>query len=54
MVAWLVRQLTAEGEELAAGQIVLSGGLTAAVPGGPGDVVTATIDRLGPLELACR
>lgn len=53
-VAWLVRQLAADGEGLAAGQIVLSGGLTAAVPVGPGDVVTATIDRLGSVELGCR
>ncbi|MCE0764535.1 fumarylacetoacetate hydrolase family protein [Pseudonocardia kujensis] len=53
-VAWLVRRLASEDEGLAAGQVVLSGGLTAAVPVGPGDVVTATIDRLGSLELACR
>jgi 2-oxo-3-hexenedioate decarboxylase len=38
-VAWLVR--------------VLSGGLTAAVPVKPGDVVTATADRLGSVELGC-
>lgn len=53
-VAWLVRQLSANGEGLAAGQIVLSGGLTAAVPVGTGDVVTATVDRLGSVELGCR
>jgi len=55
-VAWLVRSLAAEGEGLglAAGQVVLSGGLTAAVPVRPGDVVVATIDRLGSVELACR
>ncbi|WP_028935720.1 2-keto-4-pentenoate hydratase [Pseudonocardia spinosispora] len=53
-VAWLARQLATEGEGLLAGQIVLSGGLTAAVPVTPGDVVTATIDRLGSIELACR
>ncbi len=53
-VAWLVRQLAADGEGLAAGQIVLSGGLTAAVPVGPEDVATASIDRLGSIELACR
>lgn len=52
-VAWLVRQLAADGEGLAAGQIVLSGGLTAAAPVAPGDVVTASIDRLGSVELAC-
>lgn len=53
-VAWLVRQLAAEGEGLRAGQIVLSGGLTAAVPVAPGDVVAASIDRLGSVELGCR
>ncbi|MFR9802518.1 2-keto-4-pentenoate hydratase [Pseudonocardia sp. RS010] len=53
-VAWLVRALAAEGEGLHAGEIVLSGGLTAAVPVGPGDVVVASVDRLGTLELGCR
>src|SRR5487761_756260 len=41
----------AEGEGLAAGQVVLSGGLTAAVPVRAGDVVVASIDRLGTIEL---
>lgn len=53
-VAWMVRELAARGEGLQAGQVVLSGGLTAAVPVQAGDVVVATIDRLGVLELACR
>jgi 2-oxo-3-hexenedioate decarboxylase len=53
-VAWLVRQLAEHGEGLAAGQIVLSGGLTVATPVGPGDVVVASIDRLGSVELDCR
>ncbi|HEY2195655.1 MAG TPA: fumarylacetoacetate hydrolase family protein, partial [Actinomycetospora sp.] len=52
-VAWLVRRLAASGEGLAAGQVVLSGGLTAATPVRAGDVVTVTIDRLGTVELAC-
>ncbi|MDF3311846.1 fumarylacetoacetate hydrolase family protein [Rhodococcus sp. T2V] len=52
-VAWLARQLAVDGESLRAGQIVLSGGLTAAVPVGPGDVVTVSIDWLGSLELGC-
>jgi len=52
-VAWLVRALAAEGEGLLAGEVVLSGGLTAAVPVGPGDVVVAAIDRLGTIELSC-
>jgi 2-keto-4-pentenoate hydratase len=53
-VAWLVRKLAAAGDGLRSGQIVFSGGLTAAVPLRPGDVVVATIDRLGSVELACR
>ena len=52
-VAWLVRSLAPAGEGLRTGDIVLSGGLTAAVPVVAGDVVVATIDRLGSLELAC-
>ena len=52
--AWLVRQLAAEGGGLRAGEIVLSGGLTAAVPVAAGDVVVVSIDRLGTVELGCR
>jgi 2-keto-4-pentenoate hydratase len=52
-VAWLVRALAAAGEGgLRAGQVVLSGGLTAATPVRPGDVVVVSIDRLGVVELA--
>jgi 2-keto-4-pentenoate hydratase len=53
-VAWLVRSLAAEGSGLRAGEVVLSGGLTAAVPVIAGDSVVATIDRIGSLELGCR
>jgi 2-oxo-3-hexenedioate decarboxylase len=54
-VAWMVRTMaTADGEGLRAGDVVLAGGLTAAVPVGPGDVVVASIDRLGTVELGCR
>ena len=64
-VAWMVRTMAAGGAlagpseggvgtGLAAGDVVLSGGLTAAVPVAPGDVVVASIDRLGTLELGCR
>lgn len=52
--AWLVRTLHAQGEGLRAGEVVLSGGLTAAVPVALGDTVVGTIDRLGTIELACR
>jgi len=53
-VAWLVRSLAASGEGLRAGDVILSGGLTAAVPVSAGDVVVATVDRIGSVELACR
>jgi 2-oxo-3-hexenedioate decarboxylase len=53
-VAWMVRTMAADGEGLHAGDVVLSGGLTAAVPVAAGDVVVASIDRLGTLELAVR
>ncbi len=52
-VAWLVRQLAARGRGLAAGQIVLSGGMTEAVAVAPGDTVVARFDRLGTVEIAC-
>jgi len=52
-VAWLVRSLAAENEGLRAGDIVLSGGRTEAVPVRAGDVVVATADRLGSIELGC-
>lgn len=52
-VAWLVRSLAADGEGLLAGQVILSGGLTAAVPVSGGDCVVVTIDRMGSVELAC-
>jgi 2-oxo-3-hexenedioate decarboxylase len=51
-VAWLVRRLAASGEGLRAGEVVLSGGLTAATPVAAGDVVTVSIDRLGTVEMA--
>ena len=53
-VAWLARELSSTGECLRAGELVLSGGLTTAVPVSRGDVVVASIDRLGAIELACR
>jgi 2-oxo-3-hexenedioate decarboxylase len=53
-VAWLVRQLASRGRRLETATVVLAGALTAAVPLGPGDVVTAEIDRLGTVEVAVR
>lgn len=52
-VAWMVRALAEHDEGLTAGEIVLSGGLTAAVPLAGGDVVVASIDRIGSVGLAC-
>ena len=42
------------GRGLAAGQVVLSGALTEAVPVAAGDVIVARFDRLGTIEVACR
>lgn len=53
-VAWLVRSLYADGEGLRKGDVVLSGGLTAATPVQPGDTIVVSIDRIGSVELACR
>jgi 2-keto-4-pentenoate hydratase len=52
-VAWMVRELAASGEGIRAGQLVLTGGLTAAVPLRAGDCLVATVDRIGSLELGC-
>jgi 2-keto-4-pentenoate hydratase len=53
-VAWLVRALAGRGRGLAAGQVVIAGALTEAVPVAPGDTIVAHFDRLGTVELACR
>jgi 2-keto-4-pentenoate hydratase len=53
-VAWLVRALARRGRGLAAGDVVLSGGLTEALPVNPGDVVVARLGRLGTVELPVR
>jgi 2-keto-4-pentenoate hydratase len=50
-VAWLVRALARRGRGLAAGDVVLSGALTEALPVAPGDVVVARLGRLGTVEL---
>lgn len=52
-VAWYVRSLARRGRSLAAGTVVLAGAMTAAVPVRPGDVVRATFDRIGAVELRC-
>jgi 2-keto-4-pentenoate hydratase len=45
-VAWLVEQLAVRGIGLRAGDLVITGGLTAAVALLPGDVVSATFHHL--------
>jgi 2-keto-4-pentenoate hydratase len=44
---WLANVLTARGVELAAGHVILTGSITAAVAVQAGDSITATIDHLG-------
>jgi ferredoxin len=50
-VAWLANTLTARGEHLPAGSVVLSGGLTASVALNPGGNVVAEFDGLGSVEV---
>ncbi len=45
-VAWLSAQLGARGAGLTAGQVIITGGLTAAVPLDPGAEITAVFDDL--------
>jgi 2-keto-4-pentenoate hydratase len=44
---WLANALTGRGAQLAAGSVILTGSITAAIPVAPGDTVTVTIDGLG-------
>src|SRR5258707_11926894 len=53
-VAWLARSLAAAGKGLRAGEIVLSRGLTAAVPPPPRDGGVARIHRLRTVQLPRR
>jgi 2-keto-4-pentenoate hydratase len=46
-VAWLANKLAQYGISLKAGDIIMSGSLTAACPAVAGDAVRATFDRLG-------
>ena len=50
-VAWLINILSARGEDLKAGSVVLSGGLVSPVPVRPGGVVSAEFDGLGTIEV---
>jgi 2-keto-4-pentenoate hydratase len=46
-VVWLANTLARHGVSLSAGQVVLSGACTVAVPAGPGDVVSAEFMGMG-------
>lgn len=48
-LAWLAGRLAERGDGLRAGQVVITGGMTAAVPLEPGDVVSA---RIGSVRVA--
>ncbi len=50
-VAWLADTVGRFGVSLEAGQVVLPGSCTRAVPVAPGDVVRADFDGLGPVEV---
>jgi len=46
-LAWLANTVGARGVGLEAGQVILPGSVTASIPVGPGDTVTATFAGLG-------
>jgi 2-keto-4-pentenoate hydratase len=50
-LAWLVGALAARDDRLEPGALVLTGGLTAAVPLRAGDRITAEFDGLDPVEV---
>lgn len=51
-VAWLINKLGEMGVGVKAGEIILSGAASAAVPVAPGDSIHLVVDRLG--EVGCR
>ena len=52
-VAWLANTMGALGIPLKAGEIILSGALSALVPLTPGDVLSMTIGGVGSVSLLC-
>lgn len=50
-VAWFVGKLAQRGRTLPAGSIVLAGAWTEALPVAQGDVLSASFDRIGSVEL---
>ncbi len=51
-VAWLANAAGARGDELRAGDVILTGALAGAHPAEAGDVFTAELDRLGSVSVA--
>jgi 2-keto-4-pentenoate hydratase len=51
-VAWLANKLAEYDVTLKAGEIILSGALSAAVAAQKGDVFTAVFGRLGKVEIS--
>jgi 2-keto-4-pentenoate hydratase len=50
-LAWLAEELDRRGERLSGGDLVLTGGLTAAVPLDPGDTVAAMFGERHRVEI---
>ena len=53
-VAWLANKLAAYGISLKAGEVILSGALSAAIPAEPGDRFTARFSHLGEVSVTFR
>lgn len=51
-LVWLANALGRHGIDLEAGSVIMTGSVTAAVPVGAGDTVTATFSRLGSVTAA--
>ena len=52
-VAWLANALAGRGQEIAAGDVVITGAIAGAHAVGAGETFTAEFDRLGSVELHC-
>ncbi|MEA2001241.1 MAG: fumarylacetoacetate hydrolase family protein [Actinomycetota bacterium] len=52
-VAWFVRKLHQRGRDVPAGSVVLAGAWTAAIPLTAGDMLRASFDRIGTVDVRC-
>lgn len=50
-LVWLANVLGERGAGLEAGQVILPGSVTAAIPINPGDTISATFDRIGTVSI---